>query len=90
LRAPKKNNTTTFGNSQIFMNRSTGLAGDPVTTSPAKQTTQHAELDNQFSPQLFSQDIGAKLDRTSSVDHKNFVAESTKNAVKNDLKICEK
>jgi hypothetical protein len=45
-----------------------------VSTHPlAKQTTtQHTELDNQFSPKFFDQEIRAKLNITSKVDPQHF------------------
>jgi hypothetical protein len=61
------------------------VSTNPLPAKPKQH--QPTELDNQFSPQLFSQDVRAKLDITSNTDPKISDTESTKNAVKNDLKI---
>jgi hypothetical protein len=60
-----------------------------VSSNPllAKPTTSHTSFDNQFSP-IFPENLDpTKLDITNKVDPKHFATESTKNAVKNDLKI---
>jgi hypothetical protein len=50
-----------------------------VSTNPLAKPTQHqpTELDNQFSTDFFSQDVRAKLARTSQVDPQHLATKNT-------------